>query len=1642
MDSLADRLVRNPHDEQALANAHARGASDPIAYATLLERVAERTQDPAVACHWLSEAANVWSTSLSDPRRAAKLLMHAVERDPTHPLAASRLAQLYRDRGDDKALVALLEHRARAYVSLLPQHPQFRTELARMHEELGALWADTLGNQKKALENFRRAIEVDSSSRLAIYRARELCKDLGQLAEALPLYEAELWLETNLARKAILLRDESAVRRRLGDVPGSLRALEQARDIDPDDDGLKQEFSSLVLETIEAGSSVPESTRVRATTLLVELAETYPGDHGLAYAAGALDLEPGNDRAFQLFVHYADTSGVTANVAERSQSYLRKSPHGPLADIARTKANSAISQREAARTEIRDPAFEDAEPAPRPNANALQNVLRQASELARNERRDDALQLYMSVLDSDAAHPEALVWTEDELRSRRDYARLRDVITRAVRAMQGPETLELRKERLREVSSLCELSLRDTNGAVSALKQLLSLDRRDAVARANLVRLLERANRFDDLANLYEQEALAESDTTRKIELERLVFELHNSKRNDSLASAEALERIARIAPDNLAFSTEAIEALAKASLWDRALELGLSAQSLATTNEDKAKLADLRASSLEGRGDSREAAEAHFTASTFSPSAARLERSESAFIVAESWNRAAQAAVALANVDTTAAASHHYRAAEHWTRAGNLDEAITLLEPIVASDERHEAAAKLLAVGYESRGRFTDLVAMLRKQAQIRGGTAAIKLLKKVAHTEAKHLSVEAARATWRDLLKIAPADREALSWLADDAEKTGDYPEAARNVQTLRETLDAGERDQASLLLLREADLLERAGDLRRARDIVNKLVDLSGATHEWLTKVIDLSTMLNDNEGVASALRTMLEYGYGGIEVRQKLSATREKLGDYAGALNALGDPHTLDEDWIPRACTLARNAKDDVALAILIERKLDSGEAILELATTFERLNRSDDAFALLASAGANGDSAIRDAYAELGDRLGWSGIVGNQIVAWWRDAPDSQGRFDQLFSAFSRWLKMSRGSDAIALGTHLLASRFATRVLADTIEELAEQTHDYDTLGVAHDWKLAQTDSAERPAEYVRQAEVRSALGGGEEAIAHGELGLTHQPWTIAKPLIERLSKLEGASLTALMQRQLERSPPSEQLLIAVEWAARSHSSGDQTQGKRIIDDALLHAVPQAQLEVAIAHVLEGPDSLDVQRAVVRLLLARFVRVGSDDASDRDLSRILTTAASLAFSKLADAEQAGILIARAIALDPTDEAICVLDAVTSSAAEAGAIARSAAEAAEDVRVRQKVLSIAYQHFLTAGLQDDASQVLEARYHLAPHDTALEQALIADLERREENTRLITLLERQLMRLREGDARTSLARRVAQLRSSASDRQRAIEAWQDAIEAWRRVNRYLPGDEEAASEIERLRSALQAAREAEAVSDAPTSSSSGSTTERERVAAARVSSDASDDATSGDLSGVDDEVEEASDDDLLEDAAFEDHPPSATIMMDHIPGSMFDLPAPPVSKAASTPPPRSFHTPPPPTREVKPSSELLRKATDSLSPSRGDLQSALTPAHVPTAAESVDVIEAEEAYDEDAERTPTVSLLDDLDRTHNVSSEALMIAAGESTPALDLDFEEDVMVVEEVSEVGTRDLEEVRPRSSVPPPLPRT
>ena len=271
----------------------------------MLEKVGEATPDASYAAHWLSEAANVWSTTIGDAHHAARTLMRAIEKDPTGT-AGERLAQLYRDKGDPKALVALLEKLVKLLTPLQYDRPEVRQQLASMHEELGRLWSEPpLTRPERALENWKRLVELDPQNAYGVYAAREIHKSQQQYAEAIPYFAMEQAIVDDPQRKLALYRDEADMKRIHCDPAGAPPALRNAWSLRPEDAALKADFGTIVLERIDAGEPVSDQEKEEAAQVFVSLAETYDGEYGLSYATSALRASAGNDRAMQLADYYA-----------------------------------------------------------------------------------------------------------------------------------------------------------------------------------------------------------------------------------------------------------------------------------------------------------------------------------------------------------------------------------------------------------------------------------------------------------------------------------------------------------------------------------------------------------------------------------------------------------------------------------------------------------------------------------------------------------------------------------------------------------------------------------------------------------------------------------------------------------------------------------------------------------------------------------------------------------------------------------------------------------------------------------------------------------------------------------------------------------------------------------------------------------------------------------------------------------------------------------------------------------------------------------------------------------------------------------------------------------------------------------------
>ncbi len=1420
LESLSTRLIQNPHDQEALLAAHQAGQSDPSGYAMFLEKVGNGTADAALSCHWLTEAANVWLASLGDAPRAARVLMKAIERDPTQPTPGDRLAELYRERGDTKALVALLERRCKAIDSLPAAETTILAQAAIMREELGRLWSEPpLSQTRKAIENYRRAIELDPSSQYAIYALRELLKAEQAWADAVPYFELEQRLVDDPERKLALYQDEASVRQSAGDRVGAAEALRRARQIEGGaDPGLKQQLATITLERVQSQELVPDADRTEAAQIFVDLAEDYPGEHGLSYSVCALEVLATQDRAVQLAMYYSEELGREAEVVRQVAHYLKSNSGGALAVQAREFVNK-LAQSGVADESI----FEALAPtADAPASERVQALLDQASALARRARKPEAAEKYQQVLELDPSNEEAVQFMEGFLRQRRKYAEMRDMFRGAAAVEDAP--YDSRKQWYRELAGLCETQLRDVDGAIKAWQDLVALDPGDDSPREQLQRLLEKSGRWDELVQLLEQQAEQEEDIERRVAMERSIAKIHEQKRRDPIATGQTWARIATLLPDD----ESAIQAAVKN--FERGERLDLAAQCIGDNvgsirdETTRAHLQEKLGTLRESQGDWQAAGDAYSEAASFLRTNVLFEAAEKCFVEAQAWSQAASVVDDLAQQVTNPIDQAKLLAtvAVYLTRSGDEDGALQRLEQASDLDPMNDAYAEDLERIYAGSERNDDIVRLLLGRAErMREKAKRVGLRRRASSIQRDTLKdPEAARESL--LLVLADGDdTETLQLLVADAEERREYQEAADYLHRLAAI--ASNTSEKLEFLLREAriiaeDLEEPDGAIERYERILKEF-DPENVT--CLEAIANLYEALNNPKGVAAALERHLALKNEParkLDLAARLADLYEtRLEEPKRAIAMLDIVRELDEEnfeALSRLCALAEKTEDWPRLAkhLAEEVAIEGDDAELsriarQLAGIYhEKLNNDDEALSVLMQVADAGDDECREEYVTLADSLGWKGIVATKLIEWNLEAPSGESRNLALRGAFDRFLAVGREAEAAGVAKELIRARAADEELSSELERIAVKLKDLDTLGLAHDLLVQETSGAARAEEMVRQAEVLVTAGvEALEAIQHGEQALTSVSPDEVELLLERLTKLaqDSDQIIDLYERQVTRckSPPDR--LRALGRAAQVAAQKGSIDRARTFFDIALGGSVQEETMALLEEIAKETDEQSGNQ-LLRKTLAEAFASGGQGSKDggRTRSMLLRRAAQLAFVELKDKDLSFQWLAESIITHVDDEGLDELERVAAEVGEmkrAEAVLAKALDEVFDGPLVRKLLA-RRANLRKEQLEDTlgAAQDLKRLHDLSPADQAVIQDLTQLYTELGDHRGMVQLFEDQILRGKDPAVRAELARKVARIWEE------HLADAREAADAWRRVLRLKQGDPEATEGLDRAKS----------------------------------------------------------------------------------------------------------------------------------------------------------------------------------------------------------------------------------------------
>ena len=1460
IETLVRRLVENPHDQGAITQAHRSGQSDPRVYAALLERVGKETKEPSLGSHWYTEAANVWVTSLGDAHQAARALMNAIERDPTDAIPAERLADLYRQKGDAKALVALLERRARALAPLVRTDPELRATVVAIHEELGRLWTEPpLGNPSKALDNYGKALEYDPKSHYAIYATRELLKAGGRYGEAIPYFEMERVLSTDSERRMALYLDEADVCKAAGEEELAAGALRHAVALEPGDATLRQQLGTVVLELVRSGRPVNAELRVEGAGMFVSLAEEFP-EHAVAYSLCALEMVPAQDRAIQLAIHYAEQLGGLEDVAPFAAAYVHYNPTGPLVADARRVAGD-IAPRAAM---VADEAAEDAatngvsqsvrprdsepseahgvggvafeteldeeeaalaalsEDGPVPSgltigANVtgpVRELLQAAAQLIQKNRRNEAAQTYKEALAIEPAQPVAIEYMQTFLRRTRRFGELRSLLSAAA-AVEGV-TYQQRASWLREVASLSESQLQDLDGALAAWQKLAELGAGDESV-SQLRRLLERAARWHDVAELLRNQADQQSDLEARIAIEKDLARLHQTKLEDPIAAGEAWARIAGLTPgDDVAIDT-AVKLFESGERHDMAI--GVITDNIHGVEDPTAKvelLTRLGTLRLES-GDATGAAQAYAEAAATSNDLDLWELAETSYLQAQQLEKAVEAngeRVRLLGDQPTRQAALLVKASGYLADAGDTARALGHLYRATELDPNNDDYAEAVEKQLLASRRGAELPAFLLERAgRIADGQKRVSLRKRAAKYQSHELGdFDSARRSYELVLQETD-DAEALSLLADDAEGRGD---ASTAVGFLRRLISLKDDNRRVPLLLREAHLRHKGlKDLDGAvRSYETILRELDPKNLDALAALSELELLRGKPDKAAEALERQLELATSAehkTDLGVRLADLYESdLNDIEGALRVLQIVHATDPndfDAVQRICELSERSENWGLLArhlqalIAIEGDEEEVSAMTRrLAVVLhERLERSDEALEYLERIADRGDEGCRQQFVSLADDLKQPILAADKLVHWYAPETGSPRRAHALHGAFTRLVTAADDDRMIVVAKELARTRSADVDIAEPLERVAVKKRDLDVLNMALELKVRDLSGVARADEMVRQAEVLTASGlEPSMAIVHGERALTSVAPDRVEPLLQRLASLAGSveHKIDVYERQTDRCKSSAERLFALSRAAQVASEqGDLKRARRFFDQALNDGVPDGGLEMLEKAARASDAGRGNRDTTLRVVLADALAAGGQGpgvgASAR--SALLSRAALLAHRDLGAHEKAFAWLADALVTQVDPQVLQSLNELALDLGDhrqADEVLTAALEEVFDVpSVRQLLQARAVIRKTYLSDAAGAAEDLKRLHELAPGDDGILRQLEALYAELGDYRGLVQLYENQILRGRDPNARAELARRVALIwRDKLKDAR-------ETADAWRRVLRMKPGDNEA-------------------------------------------------------------------------------------------------------------------------------------------------------------------------------------------------------------------------------------------------------
>jgi tetratricopeptide (TPR) repeat protein len=784
--------------------------------------------------------------------------------------------------------------------------------------EAGRLFEHELGNLRDAAIHYQEAHRADPTYLPVIHAARRLFGQLGKWGMVVMLLDEEIRLP-GAAAPVLLIEKARIHESKLARPEDAITIYRQVLSLEPANAiavdavvrglGARGAFPDVV-EVLGAAAAAATRDTLKAAWLIeaARLCETRLGDEAraLELIEKADALVPNRRPVLEMRRRLAARRGDAARQVEILDA---------LADIATSPADAVGFLMERARVASSTGDGEGLRRAVAALEEARERAPGDTAVLGELCRLYERLEMWSSLADCFEAR--SIVSTE-----------------RRERMAWAADAARIAEERLQE-----------TERAIRLYRSVIELDPGDQLALSALGRLFARTRRFDDLSHVYGIQIETTVDPQQKIPLLFKHAELLAFSMDDVDGAIARLREILAISPGYVPASKLAATLYTRLGRHADLVELW-EAEVATNVDRDQAlflleKIAGVAEDQLHDAG---RAIDAYLRMVKLQPGYLPALRSLARlYTAAERWDDLIRVieeeaqTVSDQNVIVSLWFRHGEVLADKLTR---VDDAITSFNRALQLMPTYLPALKALGGIYARSGRWLDLVAMHRSEADVarRAEQRAHLLFMAAELLETRVGDVDAAVRAYQDVLVEAPAHHPALRALKRIAFSRGDTAMVLATMEReLAALTDARER---GTLRCQMADLLERAGRVDEAiaalEDAVREVPELLLA-HETLVSLLSR----HNRAGLEAAAR---ERVHGVLTDDDSRVANLRALADLY--LHRLDDPARA-RDALGRLLTLVPDDRPALRGSLGCALRLRDHRAAITLATSLAAVEPSAD-----------------------------------------------------------------------------------------------------------------------------------------------------------------------------------------------------------------------------------------------------------------------------------------------------------------------------------------------------------------------------------------------------------------------------------------------------------------------------------------------------------------------------------------------------------------------------------------------------------------------------------------------------------------------------------------------------------------------